>query len=372
MENSKKEVCISIESEGSLIYLGGGAYNGLAYSIEPYISAGIFILVDEHTEEECLPKLIARIPFLEDASVIRIPSGEQNKKISTCEYIWQELLRYQASRSSLLINLGGGVLTDMGGFAASVFKRGMDFINIPTSLMGQIDASIGGKTGIDFRNLKNQIGMFSYPQAILVDPEYLRTLSKRDYFSGFAELIKYALISKDSAFRASLLSVEEGAFQGIEDLIERAIRLKVQVADSDKFDKGERKKLNFGHTIGHAIETLSIENENCLSLLHGEAVVVGMICESYISYKRGYLNNEELDEMVELIGRCYTPFELISSFDVEVLEYMKYDKKNEKGVINAVLVDGKGNCFLNEELEDSEIVDALNFYRQYAQIKALS
>jgi 3-dehydroquinate synthase len=368
--NSRKD-CVLIESGGSPIYLGSGAYPGLEFILGAYEEQGIFILVDEHTERDCLPYLLMQIQGLQEASVIRIPSGEEHKDLKTCSYIWQELLRQNASRGSLLINLGGGVITDMGGFVAATYKRGMDHINIPTSLMGQIDAAIGGKTGVDFRNVKNQIGLFAEPRAVVVDPTFLRTLSKREFISGFAELVKYALITEDDSFRRSIQQMQPGQMDGLAELIEKAIRIKTEIAQKDRFDQGERKKLNFGHTVGHALEAVALGRTNELRLLHGEAVAYGMICEAFISYRRNLLSNEQLDWITELLNRWFTLKALDEKEFSGILNLMRYDKKNHGERIMAVLIDGKGACFLDEELNDEEILDAFRFFNHFLQLNSV-
>jgi len=372
MGNSSRRDCVLIESGSSPVYIGSGSYPGLEFILESFWDNGVYVLVDEHTEQDCLPYLYSRIARLEESAVIRIPSGEEHKDLRTCEYIWQELLRCGASRNSILINLGGGVITDMGGFAASSFKRGMDFVNIPTTLMGQVDAAIGGKTGIDFRNIKNQIGLFVDPRAVIVDPAFLRTLSKREFISGFAELVKYALISEDEGFRLTVGRVEAGDMEGIAELIEKAVRMKSELAKLDKYDHGPRKMLNFGHTFGHALESFSMERPEGPALLHGEAVAVGMICEAFVSYKKKYLENEQLDWITELLGRWFSPFAINEEDLMPIVELMRYDKKNSRGKILAVLIDGQGKCFLDEEIHEEEILEALRFYRQFVQINSYS
>src|SRR5690554_6762169 len=241
----------------------------------------IFILTDRNTGEQCLPILIAGMPVDFEYDIIEVDPGEENKNIDFCIGIWKMLLDFGAERNSLLINLGGGVVTDMGGFAASTYKRGIDFIQIPTTLLSQVDASIGGKTGIDLDTVKNIIGTFTQPQAVFINVDFLKTLDKRQLVSGFAEMIKHAFIF-DANYYQELKAFDFD--HPSEAMIYRSVQIKNEVVKEDPKESGLRKILNFGHTIGHAVETYSIDNDKD-SLVHGEAIAIGMICEAYLSHK---------------------------------------------------------------------------------------
>ncbi len=284
----------------------------------------IAILVDENTKRDCFSKL----PKLDNSIIIEIKSGEENKNINTCNFIWEQLTKYNFDRNSLLINLGGGVIGDMGGFCASTYKRGIDFIQIPTTLLAMVDASIGGKLGINFNVLKNQIGIFSYPKTVLINPLFLETLPDNQLKSGFAEVVKHALISDRNLWnRLRNTSFEE---QNWEEIIETSIQIKNKIVLSDPLEKGERKKLNFGHTFGHAIESYYLEKGT--SILHGEAVFMGILLEIEISS----LSDLEKSEIKKYI---------LSSFSLphcpnksDLIKYLKNDKKNSDGKISFSLL----------------------------------
>jgi len=248
----------------------------------------LFVLVDENTKKWCWPKL-KNLSSFKKATIIEIPSGEDQKNLETCKKIWK--LLETGDRYSLLINLGGGVITDIGGFTASTFKRGIKFINIPTTLLSQVDASVGGKVGINFEGLKNEIGLFSNPKAVFIDTYFLETLDERNIKSGFAEIIKHALICDYSYWNEI-----QRESTNIEKMIRRSIEIKSDIVHLDPDEKHDRKSLNFGHTIGHAIESISHKSES--PLLHGEAIAIGMICETYISNKICSLNRNYMTEII--------------------------------------------------------------------------
>ena len=280
-----------------------------------------FILCDTNTLKSCLPLLPKSI--CANAYIITIESGDQNKTLGTAESIWTNLIEEKATRHSVLINLGGGMVTDIGGFAAATFKRGMNFINVPTTLLGAVDASIGGKTGVNFKNIKNQIGSFSEATGVFVDTVFFDTLSLREYNSGLAEVVKYGLIWDADLF----LKVQVGT--GKDDLqyfVERSISIKQEITEEDPFESGIRQLLNFGHTIGHALETYSYSTKHPLK--HGEAVALGMIAESFLShYKLGF---DQLDVVTEsIMNRFQVPNWLLELDDFEpIIDLMTHDKKN--------------------------------------------
>ena len=253
------------------IWIGKNSFSKLDISIYSQVA----ILVDENTKRDCLSKL----PQIESALIIEIKSGEQYKNISTCSFIWEQLTINNFDRNSLLINLGGGVIGDMGGFCAATYKRGLEFIHIPTTLLAMVDASVGGKLGIDFKGFKNQIGLFNNPKAVLISSVFLETLAESELKSGFAEVVKHALISDNSLW----LKLKNTPFTDLdwEDIIDTSIQIKNKIVLADPFEKGERKKLNFGHTFGHAIESYYLEKRTPIS--HGKAVFMGMILEAEIS-----------------------------------------------------------------------------------------
>lgn len=329
--------------------------------------SGIFILVDENSLKCCYPKLVRQIPFFKEAEIIEIESGEESKNIDVCTQIWSTLSEYGADRRSLFVNLGGGVIGDMGGFIASTFKRGMDFINIPTTLLAQVDASVGGKVGIDHNHLKNEIGVFSTPAAVFVDPAFLDTLDGRQVLSGFAEVVKHALIA-DRKFWKVVQNANIQDEDDVLDMIETSIAIKNKIVKEDPREQNIRKTLNFGHTIGHAIETFSLES-NKRSLLHGEAIAAGMVCEAYLSYKVNKLSMEELDGISHFILGKFPAVKLEQMDHHRLIELMKHDKKNNKGDINFSLLSAIGSCDINKTTKADLIKEALKYYTE--QIKLL-
>ena len=277
---SKDYVPTRIQADGYSIVIAADALSIFhSYLNEHYSGRKKIILLDENTRRHCLPLLETK-----NAELLEIESGEKNKHIQTCTQLWKTLIDLGADRHSLLINLGGGVICDIGGFVASTFKRGIDFIHIPTTLLAQADASVGGKTGVDFANLKNQVGVFSNPKAVFVFPQFLDTLDERQLRSGFAEIIKHALI-RDKTLWHTIQSVDVNDRSGLTDVISQSLQIKNDIVTDDPFEKGLRKILNFGHTIGHAVESVSLRQHK-KQLLHGEAVAIGMICEAYLSDRK--------------------------------------------------------------------------------------
>ena len=301
----------------------------------------VAILVDENTKRDCLNKLSK----VDNSIIIEIKSGEKNKNISTCNFIWQELTNHNFDRNSLLINLGGGVIGDMGGFCASTYKRGIDFIQIPTTLLAMTDASIGGKLGIDFLGLKNQIGLFINPKSVLIYPDFLETLPLDQLKSGFVEVLKHALISDKNLWNKILNTPFEEL--NWNDLISLSVEIKNKIILSDSREKGERKKLNFGHTFGHAIESFYLQKDT--PILHGQAIALGILIEAKMS------NLSEL-EKVEITAFILSNFRLPHNpTKNQLLKFMRNDKKNLDEKINFTLLDGIGNCSLDNLFSEDEL-----------------
>ncbi len=320
-----------------------------------YLNSKIIILVDENTHEYCLEYLITNYPELADAEVMLLPEGEENKVMEVCFQVWEALSEYKVSRKDLIINLGGGVVTDMGGFIASIYKRGIDFINIPTSLLAMVDASIGGKTGIDLGSYKNQLGVFSNPKAIFIDESFLQTLPKEEIQNGFAEMLKHGLI-KDKNHWEKLVSLSKDKINL--DLIYDSVSLKNEIVLADPNEKNERKKLNFGHTFGHAIEGFFLETEQ--QLKHGHAVALGILCETYLSYLKGKIDIAIYNYIHEIIE---SEFNLISiqegDYDA-IISLMQQDKKNQENKILCVLLTEIGKCEFDQEINREEIIEVLS------------
>jgi len=317
------------------------------------------ILVDENTRLHCLPLVHKAI---KPTDIIEIKSGEEQKTLDTCIHIWKELTENHFERKSLLVNLGGGVIGDMGGFCAATYKRGIDFINIPTTLLSQVDASVGGKLGIDFLGYKNHIGVFEDPKKVFIDTKFLNTLPARELRSGFAEVIKHCLIL-DSAYweKVSSIVFED---QNWSDIVKHSVDVKKKVVEEDPFEKGLRKILNFGHTIGHAIESYFLQKDE-KKILHGEAIAAGMICETYLSVKYCKLPESSVKSIEDYILKTFGRI-LISEDDIEEITFLcLQDKKNEKGVINFSLLKEIGNSVFNVGVEQNEIRKVLQLYAQH-------
>lgn len=320
----------------------------------------VFFLTDLNTSEHCMPLIGELLPSLQNYDIIEVDPGEENKNIDYCIGVWQMLLDFGADRNSLLINLGGGVITDMGGFAASTFKRGIDFVQIPTTLLSQVDASVGGKTGIDLGNIKNIIGTFTQPKAVFISSRFLKTLDDRQVISGFAEIVKHGIIADKDYFN-KLKEVDPLKID--EEIIYHSVEIKNFVVTTDPFEKSIRKTLNFGHTIGHAVETYSLKNDK-RALLHGEAIAVGMICEAFLASRHNGLSAEELDEITGYVRSVFPDYNLKADSYGDILEYMQNDKKNINGQIGFALPAEIGKCDFNIYLTNEQIIEGLNYYAE--------
>ncbi|GAB5555384.1 MAG: 3-dehydroquinate synthase [Saprospiraceae bacterium] len=322
----------------------------------------IVVLVDENTAVHCLPILKKELHAIFE--IIQIPAGEQHKNIQTCQLIWTQMMQLKLSRKALCINLGGGVIGDMGGFCASTFKRGMDFVQIPTTLLSQVDASIGGKLGIDFMQVKNSIGVFNNPQMVLVNPDFLKTLSKAEIRSGFAEIIKHSLIADGKEWQRiqKMKVLEEIDWTS---LIEPSLQIKKQVVETDPFEHGLRKALNFGHTIGHALEGYALETEQ--PLLHGEAIAIGMVCEAYLSHVNNQLSEKELMDIVAFFKHTYDYWAIpLEAFDA-FIALMRNDKKNKGSEINFSFIPKAGTVKVNQTADEEQIRQSFYFYNEMAR-----
>ena len=331
--------------------------------IEALQPTQLLILVDKNTHEHCLPTLLGNLETEIPFEIIEIEAGEEMKTLETAAQLWEILTEFETDRKALMINLGGGVITDMGGFIASTYKRGIPFINIPTTLLGMCDASIGGKTGIDHQFLKNIIGTFAQPKQIFVYPEFLQTLPFEELRSGFAEMLKHGLITDESHW-SDLISIKELTPQNIFPFIERSMQIKQNVVEEDFTEQNVRKTLNFGHTIGHALESLFLLKGK--PIMHGEAVALGMICETRISFLQDLISEETSNAIVSNIQKYYPHLE-ISEFSVEeIVNLMKNDKKNSAGNINFSLITGIGSSIFNCSVSLENIKTSLLYYQNLA------
>lgn len=330
-----------INSSNYNIHIGDDQLDYL--KIENY--SQIAILLDENSNEHCLPILLDQRPELKKAKIILIQSGEINKNLISCQVVWDHLSQYYFDRNSLLISLGGGVICDLGGFSASCFKRGIDFIHIPTTLLSMLDASVGGKTGIDFKSLKNQIGLFNNPKQVIICPIFLNTLEEKQIKSGFAEVIKHALIW-DKKYWEFLQKTNIGNANW-KDIISKSVEIKNNIVEIDPLEKSIRKQLNFGHTIGHAIESYYLETSK--EILHGQAIALGMIIEA----KMSDLKQEEFIEIKKFIVENID-LPKLPSFD-QVEKWFIHDKKNSSGKIQFSLLSSIGKCKENITFNQQEI-----------------
>lgn len=357
----------TLEIAGSPVYVGQGVFEKLQTNLSSELSSKetFFLLADDNTMRDCYPLLVEMVPQLEKAYKIIISPGEDQKTLQTCEKIWNQMAVAGANRNSLLFNLGGGVITDMGGFAASVFHRGMSFINIPTTLMSMIDASHGGKTGVDLYSLKNQIGLFSKSAGVYVWPGFLNTLPHRQMLSGYAEMMKHALIA-DANFWKRLTRLPMAVISNWEVFILEAIQIKSKIVNRDPNETGVRRLLNFGHTMGHAFETYSLRHDES-SLTHGEAVAMGMICEAYISYRILGFDHTQRDELVKQILLNFNHYKIPTTAIDELVEITNYDKKNRKGRLNLTLLRDIGKAVEGHHCELALVRECLFRYTDFSR-----
>lgn len=318
--------------------------------------SSVFVLCDENTERLCLRYLDIPSPY----SQIVITPGEIYKTLDTCKSIWKSMIEYGADRKSLVVNLGGGVIGDMGGFAASTYMRGIKFIQMPTTLLSQVDASVGGKLGVDFQKSKNIIGLFNNPEFVFISPEFLKTLEFDELLSGYAEIIKHALINSSSLWEI-LKSIEIDQVEDWQDIIYQAVKIKRDIVEEDPFEMGKRKVLNFGHSIGHAIESEKLTETS--QLKHGFAVAAGMICESHVSYQKGLLSRNALNEITEFIFSKYSKINLPTLNKIN--HRMMLDKKNVAGKKLIASIDQIGHCVFDLPCNENEVKKALDYYSNY-------
>jgi 3-dehydroquinate synthase len=326
-----------------------------------YAHAQIYILCDRNTEELCLPS-IKECASLEEARILSIPAGDNNKNVDSLSSVWDFLSKNGATRKSVLINLGGGMVTDLGGFAASTFKRGIDCINIPTTILAAVDAAVGGKTGINFNGLKNEIGTFSMPKAVLFNSCFLKTLNRNNLLSGFAEMLKHGLLSNEKhlgeLFSLDLNNADSKAFLAA---LRSSVEIKKEIVEKDPKEQNIRKSLNFGHTAGHAFESLSHKRGE--PVLHGYAVAWGMICELYLSTKKLRFPAETFNQVIQFIREEYGSYEITCKDYPFLIEAMTHDKKNEGGKINFTLLSQVGDIWLDQNVDNALIEETFDFYR---------
>lgn len=358
---SKNLLSLNMHTLNTPYIIGNQGWVQLNSLVEMHLANGVFILADSNTEKYCVPILKANCEAVADAKLIVVPAGENTKTIETVQHLWGELLKLKSSRSSLLICVGGGMLTDLGGFVAATYKRGMDFVLLPTTLLGMVDASIGGKTALNFAGLKNQVGLFAQANAVFVFSEFLKTLPRNQKLSGYAEMIKHGMIDNESHFQQLIIknSPEKVCF---DDMIMKSAQVKLNIVQHDAREQGVRKALNFGHTIGHAFEAYS-QKVDTKPLLHGDAVAIGLLCESFISMRYTGFNESDLKKLANLLSWHFPHYKINSSTSTELIDLMSYDKKNNSSTqINFSLLKRIGEVEINQLPDLRLIRESLHFY----------
>ncbi len=336
----------------------------LAIYVKEKKPSKIFIITDKNTNKLCLSIFLEKNNFECSPETITIPVGEMYKNIGTCLNVWKTLSEKGADQKSLIINLGGGVVTDLGGFVASTFKRGIPFINIPTSLLAMVDASVGGKNGVDLGHIKNQIGVINLPELVLLDTDFLKTLPQEHLVSGLAEMLKHGLIHSHTYWERikKVDFTNKGEF---EKLIWDSVAIKKEIVAKDPFENNLRKTLNYGHTLGHAIESYFLENEDKTTLLHGEAVAIGIILATHISAESLGFPQNTLNDVTKTI-MSHFPKQNFSKNDIDtVIKLLVFDKKNRNGKVLFVLLKDIGQYKTDCEVDNSFIYKAFEYYKNF-------
>lgn len=350
-----------IDSYKSTIFIGDDIFNYLQEILEKQFAqcSAIFVLVDSNTLNHCLPLLINNVPFLSNVEILEVESGEESKSFDILSGLIQTMAELKADRKSLLINLGGGVVCDLGGMLASLYKRGINYINVPTSLLAMADASVGGKVAVNVSNIKNIAGVFNPPVYVFVNPIFLQTLSEQEWLSGYAEILKHALIHGKEHWE-KLKNKNLFFIENWSDVLYHSISIKNNIVLKDPLENNQRKLLNLGHTIGHGIESFMIENKTPVT--HGEAVAAGILIESYISFKQGFLKENDFNSIKEVIKNCFKKLAFKVQDTDSIISYLYNDKKNEGKAISFVLLSEIGKAHINKTASIEEIKAALEFY----------
>ncbi|WP_291119101.1 3-dehydroquinate synthase [Flavobacterium sp. UBA6135] len=353
----------NIQASDYYIYFNHLGYQFLNQFLEENNYSKHFILVDTNTNENCLAHFLSQISAELNMEIIEIEPGEEFKTIETCVQLWNSLTELGGDRKSIVLNLGGGVISDIGGFIASTFKRGIDFINIPTTLLAMVDASIGGKNGVDLDHLKNQIGVINNPKAVVIDTSFLETLPQNQMRSGLAEMMKHGLIY-DKLYWEKFTQLNQQNAEDLDTLIYESVLIKNAIVLQDPTENGIRKALNFGHTLGHAIESYFLENIKKTTLLHGEAIAVGMILESYISLQKELIQKEDYLQIKKTILSLFDKV-IFDETDIQpIVDLLIHDKKNEYGTVQFVLLNGIGTIKINQNTEKEWIIGSFEDYKR--------
>ena len=344
------------------VVISGNLERDLVNAISECEHDRIFVLTDETTQQLCWPK-IKNFKALKDSTPIIIKATDTHKNLDTLSQVWQALSNGGATRHSLMINLGGGMVTDLGGFAASTFKRGIDFINIPTTLLAMVDASVGGKTGINFGGLKNEIGVFSDSRFVIINTQFLDTLDHDNICSGYAEMLKHGLISDERTW-AELVTfdLDNPDLSQLQRMVAESIKVKERIVEADPHEHGIRKALNLGHTMGHAFESFAMRRGT--PILHGYAVAYGLISELYMSARKTAFPTDRMHQTVRFIRENYGTLNITCDDYPTLIELMRHDKKNTSGIINFTLLGNVGDIRINQTANEEEIKEALDFFRE--------
>lgn len=344
------------------VVISGNLERDLVNAISECEHDRIFVLTDETTQQLCWPK-IKNFKALKNSTPIIIKATDTHKNLDTLSQVWQALSNGGATRHSLMINLGGGMVTDLGGFAASTFKRGIDFINIPTTLLAMVDASVGGKTGINFGGLKNEIGVFSDSRFVIINTQFLDTLDHDNICSGYAEMLKHGLISDERTW-AELVTfdLDNPDLSQLQRMVAESIKVKERIVEADPHEHGIRKALNLGHTMGHAFESFAMRRGT--PILHGYAVAYGLISELYMSARKTAFPTDSMHQTVRFIRENYGTINITCDDYPTLIELMHHDKKNTSGIINFTLLGNVGDIRINQTANEEEIKEALDFFRE--------
>ncbi|MGB3342414.1 MAG: 3-dehydroquinate synthase [Aequorivita sp.] len=345
-----------------LVHKNETAWHALNTLIQDMKPSKIFVLMDENTYKHCFPLFTKKIKNPLPLIPLIFPSGEEHKNIASCLQLWHQLSREGADRNSLLINLGGGVVTDLGGFVAATFKRGIAFVNIPTSLLAMVDAALGGKNGVDLGTLKNQIGTITDPEMVAVDTTFLDTLPHEHLISGFAEMLKHGLVYS-RAYWDRLKTINFQDKSGFENLIWESIEIKNNIVVSDPFETGRRKILNFGHTLGHAMESYFLKDKE-ITLLHGEAIAIGLVLESFISNHIFGFSHANLKEVSTVVKKIFPKISFNEADIKAVIDLLIFDKKNRNGKVLFVLLEDFGKAHTDCVVGNELIINAFNYYEK--------
>ena len=351
----------SIQAQHYQVYFNDEGFDFLNRFVAEQHPSKIFLLADKHTNECCTPIVLSVLATDIPLEIIEIEAGETHKHIDTCTQVWYALSELGADRKSLLINIGGGVVTDLGGFVASTYMRGIPFINIPTSLLAMVDASVGGKTGVDLGALKNLVGVINNPQGVVIYPDFLATLPTEELRSGMAEMFKHGLIS-DEAYWHKMCHLSELTEAHLGSLIYESVIIKNEVVTQDPTEKGLRKTLNYGHTLGHAIESYCLQNPNRERLLHGEAIAIGMVLATYLSVKELGFSMEKCNQVKAVLGEYFRKQDFSYEEITDICQLMRFDKKNVSGNVHFVLLEAIGKPKIDCIVPYEEIYKAFEYY----------